>query len=57
MQLIKNKTISSEDVSINYISKDENGAKVNNLKIDAEGNFIDEWPDGFFDERIKLSLL
>jgi len=57
MQLIKNKTISSEDVSINYISKDENGAKINNLKIDSDGNFVDEWPDGFFDERIKLSLL
>ena len=51
MQLIKNKTISSDDVSINYISKDENGAKIDNLRINENGDFIDEWPDGFFDER------
>ena len=57
MQLIRDKKISNDDVSINYVSKDKDGAKIHNLKMDKNGDFIDKWPEGFFDERIKLSLL
>jgi predicted ATPase len=40
-------TLSKDDVKIIHMPQDVT------LKIDEEGEFIDHWPDGFFDERIK----
>ena len=49
-RLIKNKELNSNDVSIIYVNKDENGSYCIELRLDSEGDFIDEWPDGFFEE-------
>ena len=46
--------INYQDVSVNYIVKNE-GSHIYNLKIDEEGNFIDKWPEGFFNERISIN--
>ena len=54
MKLVKEKKISHNDVSINYVSKSETGSKINNLKMNENGDFIDKWPDGFFIERLKI---
>ena len=41
-------------VKIYYVSQDDNGYSIpNQLDIDDDGYFIDEWPEGFFDERMK----
>ena len=45
--------IRPEDVAVLYVEPGEDGAKVKNLRVNEMGEFIDEWPNGFFEERIK----
>jgi hypothetical protein len=41
-------------VSVLYVEpKESGGARVRRLRLDQEGDFIDEWPDGFFEESFK----
>ena len=44
-----------QDVSVLYIEPDiqsgKTGSRVIPLRLDREGDFIDEWPHGFFEER------
>jgi predicted ATPase len=42
-----------KDVAVLYVEPNQNGSSVKNLRINELGEFIDEWPNGFFDERIK----
>jgi type I restriction-modification system DNA methylase subunit len=40
-------------VSVIYVDQDRNGnATAQTLRLNAEGDFLDEWPNGFFDERL-----
>jgi len=41
-----------DDVAVQYFQTSPGGTKVSRLRINAEGEFIDAWPFGFFDERI-----
>ena len=52
-RLVYEKHIKPEDVSVIYISRGPEGAKSQRLQLDEEGDFIDEWPDGFFPERLR----
>jgi len=52
-KLIRDKTLTPEDVSIIFVSRGKEGAKVQRLELDKEGDFIDEWPGGFFPERMR----
>jgi predicted ATPase len=45
--------IRPEDVAVIYVQPGEDGAQVQNLRINEHGEFIDEWPQGFFEERIR----
>jgi predicted ATPase len=45
--------IRPEDVAVLYVEPGEDGAKVIELPVDANGEFTCEWPGGFFEERIK----
>lgn len=48
---IREGVINSSDVSVLYVEPcGEDGSKIFQLRLDQYGNFIDEWPDGFFDE-------
>lgn len=48
---IRQGTISKEDVSILYVSqRPADGSKIIQLRLDDHGDFIDEWPHGFFEE-------
>lgn len=40
------------DVAVQYFQTSVNGTLVKRLRISDEGEFIDAWPFGFFDERI-----
>jgi predicted ATPase len=40
-----------EDVSVQYVQPTPEGTHFERLRIDSDGDFLDEWPDGFFDER------
>lgn len=52
-KLVSLKELSPTDVSILYVSRGANGSKVQQLQLDEEGDFIDDWPGGFFPERLR----
>ncbi|MCB1227096.1 MAG: DUF3696 domain-containing protein [Verrucomicrobiales bacterium] len=41
-----------EDVQILYVEPGSEGSTVRELGIDAQGRLVDNWPDGFFEERL-----
>ena len=52
-RLVRKKKIEPEDVSVIYVSRGAEGAKAERLHLDEDGDFIDEWPNGFFLERLR----
>ena len=52
-RLVYKGEIKPEDVSVIYVSRGAKGAKAERLRLDDEGDFIDEWPNGFFLERLR----
>lgn len=53
-KLIRKKKLKAEDVSVLYVQRGEKGSTVQRLRLDEEGEFIDDWPGGFFPERLRL---
>jgi hypothetical protein len=52
--LIKLKSIPADFVSVLYVQPtDKDGSRVLRLRLDEDGDFIDEWPDGFFEESFQ----
>ena len=39
------------DLSIIYVESVEDGVRFRSLPVDAEGEFLERWPRGFFEER------
>ena len=56
MRRIREGKLNKDNVSIIYVRRGEQGSHVHSLLLDEEGDFIDEWPDGFFPERINELL-
>jgi predicted ATPase len=53
-KLVRNGIIDYNDVAINYISTDKYGySKINCIRWDERGDFLDYWPGGFFSERLN----
>ena len=52
-RLVREKLLEPEDVSVIYVSRRPGGAKPQRLHLDEDGYFIDDWPDGFFPERLR----
>ena len=52
-KLIRNGDLTPDDVSILFVSRGEEGSNVQRLRLDEEGDFIDDWPGGFFPERLR----
>lgn len=50
MRRIREGQISSEDIGVVFVEPLERGSRFIELRIDEEGDFIDEWPGGFFEE-------
>ena len=49
-KLIRKGELKPDDVSVIYVARGAEGSKCLHLRLDEEGDFIDEWPDGFFEE-------
>jgi hypothetical protein len=45
--------IRPEDVAVLYVEPGDEGAKVIELPVNAQGEFTCDWPGGFFEERLK----
>lgn len=52
-KLIRVGKLRPNDVSIIYVSRTPTGSQVRRLRLDGDGDFIDEWPGGFFPERLR----
>jgi energy-coupling factor transporter ATP-binding protein EcfA2 len=49
---IREGRIAPESISILYVSPDSSGSTIKRLRLDRYGQFIDDWPDGFFVESL-----
>jgi predicted ATPase len=43
--------LTAEELSVIYVESDGQGVRFRPLRVDAEGEFLDQWPSGFFEER------
>lgn len=50
MRRIREGAISPDDVGVVFVEPLARGSRFIELRIDEEGDFIDEWPGGFFEE-------
>ncbi len=51
---IREGSLPSADVSVLYVEPEEDGSSVVKvLRLDDDGEFLDEWPSGFFEERLS----
>lgn len=53
---IREGVLSNQDVCVLYVDPGEDGSRVMQLRMDETGDFIDEWPGGFFDDGFKESM-
>jgi hypothetical protein len=55
---IRNKDIDPGLVSVIYVNPTAGGfSDAYELRIDEDGDFIDEWPNGFFEESYRERFL
>lgn len=52
-KLVRDKTLKPSDLAVIYVSRGPDGARADRLRIGEDGDFIDEWPGGFFPERLR----
>lgn len=43
--------LQAQDLSVIYVESSDGGGRFKNIRVDEDGDFIDRWPKGFFDER------
>ncbi len=54
--LIASGRLAAKNVGVLYVDRNKNGSIVTPIALDEEGNFVGQWPDGFFDERYRATL-
>ncbi len=52
-RLIRTGRLPKKDVCVLFVSRAAEGARVQELRLNEEGEFIDSWPGGFFPERLR----
>ncbi len=52
-KLIRTGKLKADDVSALSVSRRPQGSHVRQIRLDNDGEFIDDWPGGFFPERLK----
>ncbi|CUW92153.1 MULTISPECIES: AAA family ATPase [Rhizobium/Agrobacterium group] len=45
--------LSPNDLAVIYVENTDDGVRFRALRVDREGDFIDRWPRGFFEERAE----
>ncbi|MBU4261100.1 MAG: DUF3696 domain-containing protein [Proteobacteria bacterium] len=48
-----NRTLTPTELAIYFIEQGETGISCLPIRVDEDGDFIDRWPKGFFNERVK----
>lgn len=44
-------TLEPDDLAVHYVEPTDRGTSFKQLRVTEDGDFLDEWPHGFFDER------
>ena len=52
-KLVRERKLRPEDISVVFVSRGGTGSSARRLRLDDDGRFIDEWPGGFFAERLR----
>ena len=52
-KLVRQGKLDKDNLSIIYVDKDETGSVCYSIKLDENGDFIDKWPNGFFEESFE----
>lgn len=52
-RLIRTGTLTPDEIAVLYVSKGVDGAQCQRLRLDSGGDFLDPWPDGFFEESYR----
>ena len=55
-RLVREGKLKPEDLCVLYVSRGKRGSVVDRIRIDERGDFLDEWPGGFFPERLNELL-
>jgi len=55
-RMIRNGRLRPDDVSVLYVWMEDDTSLVRHIRLNELGEFIDEWPRGFFDERLDEIL-
>ena len=42
-----------DDIAVLYVEPEADGSVVRELRVNDQGRFIDDWPNGFFEERFN----
>jgi hypothetical protein len=50
---IRNGTLTPQEVCVLYVDREHEGSHCLELRLDESGDFIDRWPDGFFEEGYR----
>ncbi|MGW9232534.1 DUF3696 domain-containing protein [Pseudorhizobium sp. NPDC055634] len=45
--------LTPDDLAVIYVESTDVGVRFRSLRVDREGDFIDRWPKGFFEERAE----
>lgn len=48
---VRQGSIRPSDISVLYVEPRRGGSRIHQLRLDDRGDFLDEWPHGFFEER------
>jgi len=52
-KLVRDGKLTPDDIAVTYIKRGPNGARAARLHLDEDGDFVDDWPGGFFPERLR----
>jgi hypothetical protein len=55
-RLVKQGELRPSDIAVLYVTRDRTGSQVHQISMDDDGDFLDEWPEGFFEEAYVESL-
>ena len=56
LRLVRKGELKHGDISILYVGRNPTGTYVKRLRLDENGDFLDNWPGGFFPERLNEYL-
>ena len=53
LRRVREGKLSPDDIAVLYVQPTENGSSVVQIRVDEDGDFIDRWPGGFFEEAFS----